>query len=215
MNGPASTPDAEGSRQALSALMDGDADAELIARACTAWRTHAPARADWHAYHLIGDVLRAPDQGTSARGDAAFLDALRRRLKDEPVIVAPAPVVAEVVRSGADGTVRSARGGWRMPFAAAAGVAAVASVVFIMRPGLTPVDSPLLASTPGLTTPVALGSTSASADGGQIVVVRDPGMLRDARLDRYLDAHRQFAEGGLSLAPAATVRGVSTTAPER
>jgi hypothetical protein len=47
------------------------------------------------------------------------------------------------------------------------------------------------------------------------LVVRDPRMLRDERLDRYLDAHRQFSEGAWTVMPSSTVRGVSTLAPER
>jgi tryptophan synthase beta chain len=44
-------------RHALSALMDGDGiDAEL---AFGAWRDDEGVRADWHAYHVIGEAIDA------------------------------------------------------------------------------------------------------------------------------------------------------------
>ena len=219
-------------RQALSALMDGDADDSTVARACAAWRAEVHARADWHAYHVIGDVLRTADQCPSSRGDAAFVEALRRRLELEPVVVAPAPVaVAEpaAVAGNVAAFAAGRRGGWRAPFAAAAGVAAVAGVVFLMRPGALDAQAPLVATTAPAAaadvpaaaavqspTPVLASTREAPArEATPIVVVRDPRMLRDQRLDRYIDAHRQFAEGTLSVMPAGTVRGVSTLAPER
>jgi sigma-E factor negative regulatory protein RseA len=218
-------------RQALSALMDGDADDGTVTRACAAWRAEGHARADWHTYHVIGDVLRTADQCPSSRGDAAFVEALRRRLELEPVVVAPAsvapaavPVGATAVATGAStpfGTRR--RGAWRAPIAAAAGVAAVAGVVFLMRPGAPDAQAPLVATAAPATSvpvpspaPVLVATREAAPrEAAPVVVVRDPRMLRDERLDRYLDAHRQFAEGALSVMPAGTVRGVSSLAPER
>ncbi len=220
-------------REALSALMDGDADDGTVARACAVWRTEAQVRADWHAYHVIGDVLRTADQCPSSRGDAAFIEGLRRRLEREPVIMAPAAVDARlspVVADVAVTAVAARRGAWRAPMAAAAGVAAVATVVFLMRPGLPDAQAPLVATAPppvsvpvqsAVPVPVLAAARepaprlASTRQAAPIVVVRDPRMLRDERLDRYLDAHRQFAEGALSMVPAATVRGVSTLAPER
>ena len=44
----------------LSALMDGEADAAALDHACAGWPDVAVAR-DWHAWHLIGDVLRSEE----------------------------------------------------------------------------------------------------------------------------------------------------------
>ncbi len=230
MNGHEPTAGDEATRQALSALMDGDADDGVVARACAAWRGDAQARADWHAYHVIGDVLRTAEQGPSLRGDAAFVDLLRHRLEREPVVVAPTPAVQRPAAAvEPQVAVAGRRSAWRAPLAAAAGVAAVAGVVFTMRPGLPDAQAPLLAQAPAqaasaaarVAVPRAVSPTPAEPvlAGVQrtepVVVVRDPRMLRDERLDRYLDAHRQFSEGAWSVRPAATVRGVSTLAPER
>lgn len=212
-------------RQALSALMDGDADDGTVARACAAWRSEVHVRADWHTYHVIGDVLRTPDQCPSSRGDAAFVEALRRRLELEPIVVAPAPIAAAAPTAAVGNVALAAgrRGGWRAPIAAAAGVAAVAGVVFLMRAGVPDARAPLVAAAPAAPPAPAVTAVAAQApaplagtrEAAPVVVVRDPRMLRDERLDRYLDAHRQFAESALSVMPAGTVRGVSTLAPER
>ena len=46
------------SRERLSALMDGEADRDLVQAVCRQWRQDEDDRAQWHAYHRIGDVLR-------------------------------------------------------------------------------------------------------------------------------------------------------------
>src|SRR5689334_13843162 len=80
----------ESSRRILSALADGDAT-----RAFQAWRDDPDARAAWHSYQLIGDVLRSEDLACEPEADQAFLVALRARLADEPVVLAPQPRAEE------------------------------------------------------------------------------------------------------------------------
>lgn len=72
----------------LSALSDGQATPEEVARAAAAWRDDAQARATWHRYHLIGDALRSPESLQTSDG-AAFLQGFRARLAQEPVVLAP------------------------------------------------------------------------------------------------------------------------------
>jgi len=73
----------------LSALADGEVDAAAAGAACGAWKTDAELRRTWHAWHLIGDVLRSEDLASSAERDQRFLVALRGRLALEPVVLAP------------------------------------------------------------------------------------------------------------------------------
>lgn len=75
-------------REILSALADGHADADEAARACGAWRHQPEARATWHAYHLIGEAMRSPDQ-PAASDSEAFLQRMRARLAEEPVVLSP------------------------------------------------------------------------------------------------------------------------------
>src|SRR5690606_38900115 len=77
----------------LSALVDGELDDGLTARTCARWHEHPDMRATWHAWHLIGDVLRSEDLASDPAHDAAFLRALRARLAHEPVVLAPRPPV--------------------------------------------------------------------------------------------------------------------------
>ena len=81
------------SLEALSALADGEADAAEVARACGAWREDAQVRARWSDYHLIGDVMRS-DELADASDSSRFLKSFRERLVQEPVVLAPAGLVA-------------------------------------------------------------------------------------------------------------------------
>ena len=181
-------------RQALSALMDGDLEPGAAGEACAAWRHDADARASWHAYHLIGDVLRSEDLATRPASDEAFLQSLRARLADEPVPMAPSPLVHAPAAADAAGAaaLQVANGAppprprnlrWRMgrmmaPAAVAAGFVAVAGVMVVTRVmAPEPVAGPTLAAAPA----------GAMAASGMLV--------RDARLDRYLSAHRSLANG--------------------
>src|SRR5450755_712026 len=121
----------------LSALADGELDAAAAAAACACWRGDANARASWHAYHLIGDVLRSEDLAREPTRDAAFLGSLRSRLAGEPVILAPQqlPLRGPVESRGAAlGARRGLRGWpWMASTAAAASFVAVAGVYTLTR----------------------------------------------------------------------------------
>src|SRR6185369_13580077 len=102
----------------LSALADGELDPAGSTTSCAAWARDAALRADWHSWHLIGDVLRSEDLASSVRHDRDFCAKLRSRLQAEPVILAPAPA-----DSGSRRFDRGARPGrWKAASAVAAGV---------------------------------------------------------------------------------------------
>ena len=191
--------------EALSALMDGEVqDADEVAQGCRAWREHARLRESWHRYHLIGDVLRSDDlAGTGAR-DAAFLRQLRGRLAAEPVVLAPTSRPA---------VVRQRRWRWAAPAAVAAGFVAVAGVLVVTR---TPVAEP--AAVPVANAPIAapvVPVAKAEADTEPALVpVQNSQMLRDAQLDRYLDAHQQFARS-TALGAAGLLRRATAEAAGR
>src|ERR1700712_3520641 len=112
--------DPTSARRILSALADGDATGSEAARAFQAWRDDGDARSTWHAYQLIGDVLRSDDLATEPAADESFLVALRARLATEPVVLAPHPVAP--VAAVADARTRQrSRGRWQAPLAMAAG----------------------------------------------------------------------------------------------
>lgn len=200
-------------RAALSALMDGDADASD--EACRAWRGRPDARADWHVYHLIGDALRSDEHRCDAAHDARFLGSLRERLSTEAVPLAPMAPAAEVARAR-----RAPR--WMAPMAVAAGFVAVAGVLGVTRislPGGAPADASGLARAPSPVDvqPVGLGARGAAAPAASALVpAAELGpLIRDAELDRYLAAHRQYANSATLAVPGGAVRNASVAAPGR
>lgn len=204
------------SRPWLSALADGDVEA--VQQACDAWRSDAQARADWHTYHLIGDVLRSEELAAGPARDAQFLARLRLRLADEPVVLAPTCEPVAVVQP-------RRRAAWLMPVAAAAGVAVVAGVLVLVQAGpqgAAPVSGWAMngpvAPPPGLQAVEGLGYSASSGawqgPGSGPGPVSNVGarVLRDARLDHYLEAHR----GALGVAvavPGGAMRNVEVIVP--
>jgi len=179
----------EARRQQLSSLMDGELPDDAAGQACALWSQDVAKRQDWHAYHLIGDVLRSDDLATRPARDEAFLQALRLRLADEAVPLAPA--VPPAARPGDGLTAQPARAGrararsWLVaPAAVAAGFVAVAGVMVATR-----VSAPASGHAEmALATPAAMAASA--------VLVRDP------QLDRYLSAHRVLANGAMPGAAA-------------
>lgn len=189
--------------EALSALVDGELASEGVRRACATWRSDSAARQTWHAYHLIGDVLRSDDLAASPGRDEEFLKSLRERLAGEPVVLAPqvAPVAPATVSTG-----RRLRR-WHAGAAMAAGFVAVAGVLVVTR-SPAPEPAPSLARAPAAVVPAAL---NAEAGVEQAALVTDGQVIRDARLDRYLAAHQHFAGASALGVPSAFLRGATAT----
>jgi sigma-E factor negative regulatory protein RseA len=208
----------------LSALVDGELDAaDGARRVCGEWRESAQLRTSWHAYHLIGDVLRSDDLACDAQRDLTFLAALRIRLEREPVVLAPRALdaalsIAAAQRSNGE---RSRSWTWWAPSAAAAGLVAVAGVMML---GRTPLgDRP----GPGAAELAQAGASLASAappsdrlaqsDAAGVTsgATAPGGLVRDAQLDRYLAAHKQFAGSSALGIPSAFLRNATATESDR
>ena len=111
----------QAAKERLSALVDGELDAADPAGTCAVWAHHAEARRDWHAWNLIGDVLRSEDLASDPRRDRLLCAAVRARLEREPVVLAP-------VRDPAPPRAR-----WSMGVAMAAGFVLVAGTFAFVR----------------------------------------------------------------------------------
>jgi len=193
---PSSAPqEPQPAHSALSALADGDREA--LPQATALWRDDAAARESWHLYHLIGDVMRSEDLATAPARDGAFLEGLRARLANEPVPLAPAPMpAAPLVR----------RLGWRAPAAVAAGFVAVAATVVLLRgQGPQGVGEQLAAdearpSGGGLR---VVTNPHPSAGGGLVIEGR---MIRDPRLEAYLQAHQSVRGNSPAALPGGGMR---------
>ena len=199
-------PSTDAKRAALSALMDGDHSASD--EACRAWRGGAASRADWHTYHLIGDLMRSDEHRADDARDVLFLAAVRARLAAEPVVLAPSPAAAMPAPANALVRARRARR-WMAPTAVAAGFVAVAGALMVTR--VSAPDSATTTVAGGvLASPVASPVLAASQAGVEAAT-----MIRSAELDRYLEAHRQYANGATQVAPGGAVRNAAATAPGR
>lgn len=199
------------SRERLSALLDGETQVAASASACAAWCEEADARRDWHAWHLIGDVMRSDELASSGDHDARFLVALRTRLNSESAVAGV--VSLDRVREAR----RPAR--WRLPSAMAAGVVLVVGTLALVR-SVQPVaePSPAIASAgpAALAPPGPLAQAPVrTATNDEPGLVTDHRILRDEQLQRYLAAHKQFAGTSALGVPSAFLRSATVEAPAR
>lgn len=125
-------PDAD-SDDWLSALHDGELEAEAAQRALARLGQDAGAQARWSEYSLIGDLMRGCTPG---RPD--FADRVRAALAEEPTVLAPLPAAVD-----------------RRPYYYAAAAAAVAAIAWGVLS-----TTPLSGDTPAL--PVAANDVPAS-----------------------------------------------------
>lgn len=237
-------------KERLSALADGELHADEVTTVMRVWRDDRHAQASvcetWHTYQLIGDVMRSDDLARPGRDDV-FLDQLRQRLAQEPVVIAPAPDMAHASEVGgqvdevaaarlangvAHGFVGGARStldmaapvrrrGWTAPFAAAAGVMVVAGVLVVTRMaqdsggGVSAAPAQLVQAPAGVEAPQAFAQPPAEAAAEQRVVTANGTLVRDARLDQYLSAHKQFGGSSALGVPAGFLRSATYEGPSR
>jgi len=188
------------SGEMISALADGEVQGETLSRALQSLEADRELQFTWETYHLVGDVLRSADLAAGGPS-AAFLARLRPAIAEarvEPALAVAHPVIPVAGRRAAAAN----DGRWKI----AAGLASVAAVLAVgwnlVGVGLSPAAQPQLAVAPAPATPVlAAGERSV--------------MLRDARLDELLAAHRQFGSPTAIPMPAGALRNAAFEAPAR
>jgi sigma-E factor negative regulatory protein RseA len=185
-------------QEMISALADGQLRGEAFARAVQVAAADARARATWCAYHAVGEVLRTGRAATGAAPEA-FLARLQQRLRDEQPAAAPALPVARSAAYAA----QPAANDWRWKLVA--GVASVAAFTAVgWNVWSTTGSGPQLAGAPA---------------AGVIPVVAEslpaPSMIRDARLDQLLQAHRQLGGGTALGASPGFLRNATFEGPAR
>lgn len=203
-------------RELVSTLADGQLRGGEFARAVGIVCGGGEARATWHAYHVVGDVLRSGELAACA-GDAAFLARFQSRLNREIASTHPLLAKAESatynIANNADytrarsiigssiGSANESSFGWKL-VAGFASLAAVGAISWSLAggtasPGGAGPSPPQLAQAtppfgvaPGGATPVLVQQdVSVNGLGPQV-------MIRDPHLDALLAAHNQF--GGTS-----------------
>lgn len=192
----------QSSAERCSALMDGQLPGNEVGAAIASMGVEAEGRDCWQVYHLIGDVLRSPDLALHGR-DMALAQRVAAVIANEPVTqLVPTPVAqvqsepSYIARPAAnDGVFR-----WKM-VAGWASFAAVAAVGWTMVSGIGPrsTTGPQLAQSavPAVAPSqvLAVAAPVPAAAGAGEADASAPVMLRDARLDELLVAHRQAAGG--------------------
>jgi sigma-E factor negative regulatory protein RseA len=177
-------------KEALSGLIDGDVRGDDVQLHLNRLRGNVELRHAWDTYHLIGDALRGDISPNLCARVAA-------RLRTEPTVLAPQRRVSALRHAAWYG------------LSAAAGVAAVALVVWTAFPGLRPV--PQLASNPAATieaaNPVA-GGVTAVAVGAAPAAEASP-RLSAAEVQDYLFAHQSYSRSSALQGVAPYARTVS------
>lgn len=196
----------------VSALADGELHGDAFARAMDALATDAGARESWHAYHLVGDVLRSAELASPSNG-ADFVARFRARMHQEHVAVTPMPVSSPVHDDKQDAASRVGSGraaanapgfGWPL-LAGVASLTAVAAIAWNVLGGA------------GGTKPAAAELAQAAPHQQQQMRVEAtrPVMIRDARLDELLAAHRQAGGASALQMPAGFLRNATFESPGR
>ena len=222
----------QAARERLSALVDGELESCAVPQACAHWRQSEASRRSWHTYQLIGDVLRSDDLASDPARDAEFLHALRLRLGAEPVPLASlAPSSLDessdvAVPAMAPVAFRSLRPerhrAWWLSTAVAAGFVvfgAGALLLTRLSDGVSDSTANRVQAVPmaqALQADEALGRLAdAAVEEAAPTVVAGGELLRDARLDRYLAAHKQFAGTSALGVPSAYLRSATVNGADR
>jgi len=195
----------------LSALADGELHGDAFSQTLAACERDPVLLANWHDYHLIGDVLRSTDLAASD-GSSLFLKRLQSRLAHEaqhpnvPSAVEISPenerpmVSAESLRPQAAANDPAFR--WKM----VAGFASMAAVAVTLWTQVASMGS----------TGLQLAkSSSPIPQVSESVMVASPqgAMLRDARLEELLAAHRQVGGNSALQMPSGFLRNATFEIP--
>jgi len=205
----------------LSALADGELSGDETAQLMAAPQAgHDGLHTTWQTYHLIGDVLRGGEQ-TAVHASSDFLSRLQTRLAQEPPLVPARPVavpvadpVAVAVRGREPANDASFR--WKMVAGCASFVAVAALAWTVVGGAGTAVPQPQMAA---VQAPVLEASAAPQVVEQEVRLPSGEAqvMLRDARLDELLAAHKQAgSSSALQMpVPAGLLRSATFTASER
>ena len=193
--------------ESLSALMDGELHGTAQQSALTALLAEPAARGTWHAYHVVGDVLRS-DALSGAAHDLEFLARLETRLAQEPLPPIAAVPALRVNPLSLGRSLQSANSPvyWRV----VAGVACSALVAVIGISVWVPNIELTSGSMAVVTPPSVSGNAAQFAESVPLDIAVPPdGMLRDSRLDQLLRAHQQLGGHSALQMPSGFLRNAT------
>ncbi len=206
-------------RELVSALVDGQLRGDEFARVVGLLADSGEALTTWHTYHVVGDVLRCADLA-DCRKDHAFVARFRGHLAsqvsaphsidDFSKVVGPDParlpgLTGLTQKSARRHSANDAVRRWRL----LAGVASMVAVVAVAL-NISSGDTSLGRSAVVSGVPVgATFSTTTLPQPGSLGNHEPPVMLRDARLDELLAAHKQFGGTSALQMPAGFLRSAT------
>lgn len=205
--------EAEKNHELVSALADGQLHGEEFARTVEWLGTADEARLTWHAYHLVGDVLRAGEAMANSR-DAAFVQRLKLSLQREaprvPPVIATDMIADYAISTGAigingskDGAANDTSFRWKL-LASVASLAAVSVIGWHAFGGWAEqAGAPQLAQVPVQSDQAEVALQQVAA-GAELQV-----MIRDPQLDALLAAHKQFGGTSALQMPAGFLRNAT------
>lgn len=206
--------DADG--ESLSAMADGELRGDEFAQTLAACERDPLMLASWHDYHLIGDVLRSP--GLARVGSASpFLARLQNRLAQEalqPMAQADASAIAPTSLSVAFSAVQPAAAnepffGWQ----AVAGFACVVAVATLVWAVAVATSWTGLQLAQNLRWPTVNAVNLVIEPQGvyePLLVASPQGtMVRDARLEELLAAHKQMSGNSALQMPSGFLRNAT------
>ncbi len=205
----------------ISALVDGQLSGEAVSQTVQTLVQDDQARANWRAYHVVGDVLRAQALSLGGAKDAEFLTRIRARLQDEAAPLRterPMDSVLNLVDIEKSlgvypGEMDAAndpklRWKWVVGFAS---LALVTVLCWRLMDAQAPSSNPVQwAQTPAMTplTPLPAQTAAVPQESAPILV-------RDPRLDQLLQAHQQFGGASALQMPSGFVRNATFDRPAR
>ena len=214
----------------LSALVDGEIGEAELDRVLAGFAEHSDVRASWHAYQVIGDVLRS--SGMASQAPQAFLAGIHAKLQTETgaqrtelftasKLARISPTGHPQVLAANDAVFR-----WKLVagFASLAAVMAVSWTVLgnaAAGAGGGGSDGAQLALTASessreIAPSAQVVAATTPASGAAMVVNTTQGpLIRDAQLEALMAEHRQ--NGGMSALqmPAGFLRNATYDAPGR
>lgn len=202
-------------RELVSALVDGELTTEEFASAVDSATGTREGLASWQAYHLVGDALRGCASPAALDG-SGFVARLRARMDEQEVRLplpqrvapqAPAPV-ADAARAGANDPVMR----WKM-LAGFATLAAVATAGWHVAS--LDARQGAMAQVPTRPQTLVAARPAAEPQAAAHVTAAAPVMLRDARLDELLAAHKQFGGTSALQMPAGFLRNATFDGVDR
>ncbi len=162
--------EADDCAQRLSALLDGELDADGCAALLDRLRRDEQACRTWAMLNCAGDAMRSAD--VASFHSAGFVDRVSAALEREPTVLAPAALPQ-----------RAAARRWLLPGAGAAVAAAVLLVVGLPSKQAAAPDSAV--------------ARAPAATAVAVVAEEQPAIVRSPQLERYLAAHRELAAPAL------------------